>query len=219
MKINVRDDSVEVEGYVNAIERKSKPIRSRGGRFVERIKKGAFRRALERNDNVRLLLNHNKKRDLGGTKDGNLELREDNIGLHARAIITDPEVVEKAKRGDLIGWSFGFTDRDVDEHDENGMRTRDVKDLDLEEVSLLDRTRSPAYEGTLVSVRSEDENDVIYYGEELIDDNMQIREIPPKPAVEEPQQEQPKQPEAEADKPKVIDYSKFESMIQEMKGE
>ena len=99
------------------------------------------------------------------------------------------------------------------------MRTRDVKDLDLEEVSLLDRTRSPAYEGTLVSVRSEDENDVIYYGEELIDDNMQIREIPPEPAVKKPQQEQPKQPEAEADKPKVIDYSKFESMIREMKGE
>ena len=107
MEIRVKQDSIEVNGYVNAIERKSKPLKSRLGEFVERICKGAFKRALERNDNVRLLLNHDRKKDLGGTKDGNLELTEDNIGLRARAVITDPEVVEKGKRGDLIGYHLG----------------------------------------------------------------------------------------------------------------
>ena len=79
MEVRIKDDSVEIDGYVNAIERKSKPLNSRIGKFVERIKKGAFKRAIERNDNIRILLNHDWNKDLGGTKDGNLELTEDNI--------------------------------------------------------------------------------------------------------------------------------------------
>ena len=149
MRINIREDQVEIEGYVNSIERKSRPLMSRIGRFVERICKGAFKKAIDRNDNIRLLLNHNWDRDLGGTKDGNLVLTEDNIGLHARATITDQEVIEKARNNALVGWSFGFKDREVDNTMENGMPTRDVKDLDLYEVSILDRTKTPAYEGTL----------------------------------------------------------------------
>ena len=144
MIVRVREDSVEIDGYVNAIERKSKPLMSRIGRFVERICKGAFSKAIKRNDNIRLLLNHNWERDLGGTKDGNLILTEDNIGLHARATINDQEVAEKARNGSLVGWSFGFKDREVNNSVENGMPTRDVKDLDLFEVSILDRTKTPA---------------------------------------------------------------------------
>lgn len=206
MQITVRNDSVEVEGYVNAIERRSKPINSRmGGKFVERICKGAFKRAIERNPNIRLLLNHNWSRDLGGTKDGNLDLTEDNIGLRAKATITDPEAIEKAKRGDLVGWSFGFQDRDVDNHEENGMPTRDVKDLDLYEVSLLDRTRTPAYDGTLVSVRSDE---VHFHGEALISD-VEIRSV----ETTEPKDE-PKDEPCEAC---TIDYTKYENLIKEMK--
>ena len=77
MKINVREDHVEIEGYVNAIERKSKPLMSRIGQFVERICKGAFKSAIMRNDDVHILLNHDWNRDLGSTKHGNLELTED----------------------------------------------------------------------------------------------------------------------------------------------
>jgi HK97 family phage prohead protease len=205
MKVLIRADSVEIDGYVNAVERRSKPLRSRIGQFMERICKGAFKKAIERNDNIRLLLNHDWNRDLGGTKDGTLELTEDNIGLHARAKITDKEVVKKARNGDLVGWSFGFKDRDVDQHEENGIPTRDVKDMDLFEVSILDRTRTPAYDGTLVSVRSED--DIQYRGEPLITD-VELRE----------EQEEPeKQPEQREEK--VIDYSKYEKMIKEMKGD
>lgn len=177
MQITVRNNAVEIEGYVNAIERNSKTLRDRVGEFIERICKGAFKRALERAEDVRILLNHDMNRDLGGIKDGNLELHEDNIGLHARATITDAEVVEKAKRGDLVGWSFGYTDRDVDKSIENGVTVREVKDLNLYEVSLLDRSKSPAYDGTLVCVRSGDE--VIYTGEPMLSD-FEIREDQPK---------------------------------------
>lgn len=223
MKIEIRNDKVEIEGYVNAVERRSKPISSRMGKFVERICKGAFKRALDRNDNVRLLLNHDHARDLGGTKDGNLELTEDAIGLHARATVADPDVVQKARKGDLVGWSFGFTDRDVDMHDENGIATRDVKDLDLYEVSLLDRSRNPAYDGTLVAVRAESE-DVEYHGEPLLEE-VEVREIEP-----EKTEEAPEKPEERAEEekpstedvpkqPKVVDYTAAEKLIQEMKGE
>lgn len=197
MEIRIKDDdTVEIDGYVNAIERLSKPLQSRIGQFVERIKKGAFQRAIQRNDDIHILLNHDWHEDLGSTKRGNLDLAEDAIGLRARATITDPEVVKKARNGDLVGWSFGFTDRDVDTHDEGGMTTRDVKDLDLYEVSILDRTKTPAYDGTLVSVR---DDDIQYHGDPCITD-IEVRDDSVKD-----------------EKPEQIYYSKYEKMIEEMK--
>lgn len=157
MKINIRADSVVIEGYVNAVERASKPLLSRFGQFIEKICAGAFGRALERNKDVRIFLNHDAARDLGGTGSGELELYEDNIGLHARATITDPKVIEDARRGNLVGWSFGFEDRAVDitQDNETGLPFRMVKDLDLYEVSILNREKTPAYNGTLVNVRDD----------------------------------------------------------------
>lgn len=170
-KIKIRADSVEIEGYVNAVERASKPLRSRIGQFIERICKGAFAKALKRNDDVHILLNHDWQRDLGSTKKGNLELEEDSIGLKARATITDPDVVTKAKNGDLVGWSFGFTDKDVENSVERGMPLREVRDLNLYEVSILDRNMSPAYEGTLVSARSIGGEEQIHFrGDDFIDE-------------------------------------------------
>lgn len=201
MRINIREDQVEIEGYVNSIERKSKPLMSRIGQFIERICKGAFKKALERNDNVRVLLNHNWCRDLGGTKEGNLELYEDNIGLHARATITDRDVIDKAREGSLIGWSFGFKDREVENSVEQGIPIRDVRDLDLYEVSILDSTREPAYEGTLLSVRSEE--DYQYHGEPFLSD-IEVRD---------------QTVSASKSVAKEIDYSKYENLIKEMKGE
>lgn len=220
MKVNIRADKVEIEGYVNAIERDSKPLWSRVGQFIERICKGAFKKALKRNDDVHILLNHDWNRDLGSTKQGNLELEEDNIGLRVRATITDPEVIKKARNGDLVGWSFGFQDRDVDNSVRDGMPYRAVKDLDLAEVSILDKRKSPAYEGTLITARAEDE--VVHFrGEDFIDD-VEIREEQPEEAPKEaevqeevPTEAQPKQQEIVEN----IDYSKYEEIIAEMKEE
>jgi HK97 family phage prohead protease len=209
MKVSVRNDSVEIEGYVNAIERNSKPLHSRIGRFIERVCKGAFSKALKRNDDVLLLLNHDPSRVLGSTKQGNLELEEDNIGLHARATITAKEVVDKARHGDLVGWSFGFTDLDVETgvDEENHLPLRKVRDLNLGEVSILDRTRSPAYDGTLVSVR-DDTDELMFRGEAMISESVDL-------SVEERNEPQQEETPAE-DKP--IDYDEWEEMINEMRG-
>ena len=204
MKVKIRSDSVTIEGYVNATERLSKPLMSRIGMFLERIRSGAFGKAIKRNDDIHCLLNHDWERDLASTKRGNLELEENSIGLYARACITDPDVIEKARNGDLVGWSFGFQDREVEQSVQDGLPLRDVMDMDLFEVSILDRSKSPAYTGTLIQARSED--DVHYIGDALMDD-VQIEE---ERDDSQPEQEEP---------PVAIDYTLYEQMISDMKGE
>lgn len=215
MKINIREDSVEIDGYVNAVERLSKPLNSRIGKFRERIKAGAFQRAIERNDDIHVLLNHDINRDLGSTKQGNLKLHEDNIGLRAKATITDADVVAKAKHGDLVGWSFGFSDRDVDTRDENGMMTRDVKDLDLYEVSILDRSKVPAYDGTIIQARDANGDEVhLNTGEAMTDANPEIIEEKPGGNAEDEAQNTRDNSEEENS---TIDYGKWEKLIAELK--
>jgi HK97 family phage prohead protease len=223
MKIQIREDSVTIEGYVNAVERASKPLNSRLGKFVEKICAGAFKRALGRAEDVRILLNHDWSKDLGGIKDGNLELEEDNIGLHARATITDPEVIKDARNGDLVGWSFGFDDVDVENarDEETGLPFRKVKDLNLAEVSLLNRRKSPAYVGTLVNVR--DDGSTIYCSEDNISETVETIDETTKEALEEIRSEDP---QAEAQDPettpanddiKSYDNSRYKNIIAELK--
>lgn len=206
MNIRIKGDTVEIEGYVNSLERLSKPLKDRLGTFMERVKVGAFQKALDRAEDVRILLDHNWSRDLGGTKDGNLELHEDAIGLHARATITDKEVAQAARDGKLRGWSFGFTDRDVDTKQEDGMTVREVKDMDLYEVSLIDQKAIPAYDGTLVCVRSTGE---MMNTAATTETEMNVR-------IEDEPKEEPKD---DSNAPGAIDYSKYEEIIKEMKGE
>lgn len=207
MRVKIRGDSVEIEGYVNAIERDSKTLYDRIiGKFIERICKGAFDKAIKRNDDVHILLNHNWGRDLGSTKQGNLELTEDNIGLHARACITDAEVVKKARAGDLVGWSFGFEDREVEEREIDGLPHRAVKDMNLYEVSILDRSKSPAYEGTLIAARADEEM-------MKISDPM-IAEV----EIIETREEKPEEEKTETESIN-IDYTQYENLIKEMKEE
>lgn len=220
MKIIIREDKVTIEGYVNAVERNSKPLTERGVTFIERIGAGAFKRAIERAKDIRILLNHRKDRDLGGLSDGNLELEEDNIGLKARAEITDPEVIDDARKGNLVGWSFGFADEDVTQlrDDESGLPLRKVKDLDLFEVSLLNRTKSPAYVGTLVNVRDDGTEERVNYSEEYEDEVEVIDEVEKR--AEDPQEET-KDPEETT--PEVRELSsetlaRYKNIIAELKA-
>lgn len=194
---------------------------SRVGQFIERICKGAFKKALKRNNDVHILLNHDWNRDLGSTKQGNLELEEDNIGLRVRACITDKDVIEKARNGELVGWSFGFQDREVENTIERGMPYRAVKDLDLAEVSILDKRKTPAYDGTLIMAR-DDTDEIHFRGEDFIDKVVVREEISKEDKKEEDNEmknndnkEEPKQQKVV----KEIDYSKYENMIKEMKEE
>ena len=157
MQVEIRNDSVFISGYVNAVERLSKPIREtlhgKIRTFLERIKAGVFRTALKRKKNVLVLLNHDNSRVLASTEDGNAILEEDNIGLRAEITITDKEVVSKAREGKLSGWSFGFIANDDEITTEGNNDIRTVTDLELLEVSILDDTKAPAYYGTSIEAR------------------------------------------------------------------
>ena len=152
MKIEIRSDEIHLSGYVNAVERRSAVLpqrvcRNAPGDFVEVIRSGTFAESLKRNPDVALRFNHDR------TITERVELREDNIGLHAEATITDMEIVSAAREHKLTGWSFGFTSpRDEwSEPDDKGIYTRSISGLDLVEVSIL--TKRPAYPATSVEVR------------------------------------------------------------------
>ena len=142
MRIEIRSDCVLLDGYVNAVGRDSKPIITAIGKCVEQIEPRAFERALERAENVDLLLNHDKSRKLGSTSDKTLELFEDNIGLRAICTVYDAEVMRKAKDKELTGWSFGmYANKDRIEERAGTIPRRHVEDLDLYEVSIVDNNK------------------------------------------------------------------------------
>ena len=58
MKIEVRENKVIIDGYVNAVERFSKVLHDRDGNFIEKIMPKVFQRALEKNDEVKVLINN-----------------------------------------------------------------------------------------------------------------------------------------------------------------
>ena len=156
MRIEIRGNQAMLDGYVNAVGRDSRVLPSPKGKFIEQIKPKTFQKALEKADNVDLLFNHKKDRKLGSTKEGNLELYEDNIGLRAIATVSDDEVIKKAKNGELRGWSFGFyTNKDSWEDAPDGIQRRYLEDIDLLEVSILDKT--PAYIATTIEQRGEED--------------------------------------------------------------
>ena len=235
MNVEIRNDSVVISGYVNAVERWSKPLRAnlRGvaQRFVEKIRAGVFKTALKRNDNVKVLLNHNHGRELANTKDGTAILEEDNIGLRAEVTITDPEVVEKARNHKLVGWSFGFYSNSDEVAQEATMATRTVTDMDLVEVSILDSTRSPAYYGTSIETRSED-GATLEIRENVADETVDVEQLAELVAdkvmqrlnanktVERAEENQPEEnkeaEETEATEKRAIDYSSFEERLEKL---
>ena len=156
IRVEIRANSVHIEGYVCATGRDSRPISSSHGKFIEQVEPKTFAKSLRRNPNVELRFNHRADKILGSTETGELQLREDNIGLFASCDVTDPDVIEKANKGELRGWSFGFYNRSDEWKDaDDGMQRRYLKDIDMSEVSILSVT--PAYIATSIEQRSDSE--------------------------------------------------------------
>lgn len=147
MKIELRKNSIHISGYVNAVERESRVLHDSSGQFVEVMKEGVFRRALERNSDVGLMFNHTRN-----ITANNMNLVEDSIGLKIDVDITDSEVIQNAQDNKLTGFSFGFRCLNADfEERDNLPRLRNVTDIDLIEVSILNCT--PAYRATEIDTR------------------------------------------------------------------
>lgn len=208
MKLEIRNGKIIIDGYVNAVERTSKLLSDTRGQFIEKIRSGVFQKAIERADNIKVLLDHERDRELADTKSGKAKLYEDNIGLRAIVEIEDPEVIQKAKEDKLRGWSFGFfcnkEDRKVNDE---GIEERIVRDLDLLEVSIIDDRKYPAYIGTSIEMRDDKEKLIEYRGEDF--ETIEIRK-------EETKEEPEQLPKKEVVK---IDYSDYEERLRKIKEE
>lgn len=156
MKIEIRKDKVIIEGYVNAVDRFSRPLAdSRIGRFIEKVLPNVFKKAIQRASNIDVYLNHDESRKLASTSEGTAKVYEDNVGLKAVVEVTDPEVIASARAGKLRGWSFGFSDaEDETSTRSDGLIERVIKALRLHEVSIIDDKALPAYIGTSIEARS-----------------------------------------------------------------
>jgi len=158
MKAEIRADGLHISGYVNVPGRESRPVITPRGKVIEVIEQRAFQRALQKVDNVDLMVDHERK--IASIKEGNLKVWEDEIGLRAEAIITDKEVIEGAKQGKLKGWSFNMM-KVVDEIEERAgkLPLRRVKDFVMTEITLALR-KLPVYSATSIEVRAEEEKEI-----------------------------------------------------------
>lgn len=158
MRIELRADGLHINGYVNVTGKKSRPVITPHGRCVEVVEERAFERAIAKAGEICVSVDHDQTHIYASTADGTLKLYEDNIGLHADVLITDPDLMEIAKKGKIRGWSFGMRNVvDSLEQRTNDLPLRRIKDLDLDHLTLVVK-KQPCYAATSVEVRADEES-------------------------------------------------------------
>jgi len=126
---------------------------------VERIKPGAFDRALQEADDVRSFFNHDANLILGRASAGTLDLAVDGTGL--RYVVEPPDtavarhVLESVERGDTSGSSFMFVPTSTawreEEREGKTVYIREIESVRLFEVGPV---VFPAYESASSEARS-----------------------------------------------------------------
>lgn len=154
-----REDGEEllIEGYFATFDKPYYYDFEDSRNYFETIAPGAF--DLEKDKDVRALVNHDTRLVLGRTTNGTLELRQDEVGLWGRIHVNpkDGEAVnayERVKRGDVTQCSFGFDiiEQITENLTEGGFHWTITK-VRLYEVSVV---TFPAYEDTFVEARSKE---------------------------------------------------------------
>jgi HK97 family phage prohead protease len=154
-EIRQEGDSLKFVGHAAVFDRLSEDL----GGFRERIQRGAFRKVLDSNPDVRFLALDHSGLPLARTAAGTMELSEDPRGLRVYADLAPIQASRDLKvliqRGDLSQMSFGFTiganGRDV-WSDEDGQVTRTI--VSFGAIYDVSPVAFPAYQSTDVSMRS-----------------------------------------------------------------
>jgi uncharacterized protein len=144
-EVREESDGMHLTGYAARFNEPSEPLP-----FVETIAPGAFKRSLRSRNDIKLLWNHDSSMVLGSTRAGTLTLTEDEQGLRVDATLPDTSAGRDARvliqRGDVTGFSFGFTvPKGGDTWNEDGTE-RTLKSVRLIEVST--GVAFPAYPTT-----------------------------------------------------------------------
>jgi len=151
IELRADEDKKTLHGYAAKFDSLSVPLFG----FREKIRKGAFADSIKKN-NIRALWNHNTDLVLGSTKNGTLQLEEDQRGLKFELDLPDTQAGRDAavsvSRRDVDGMSFSFEAKkqEWDEsNDKNVIRT--LIEVDVKEISP---TAFPAYPTSKVIARS-----------------------------------------------------------------
>lgn len=141
------DESPVIKGYAAVFDKWA----DIGGWFMEKIRKGAFKKTIGEAD-IRALLNHDANYVLGRNKSDTLRLAEDKKGL---AVEIDPpdaqwanDLLVSMERGDISQMSFGF--EVIKEAWDNERDERELIEVRLFDVSVV---TFPAYDSTSAQVR------------------------------------------------------------------
>jgi HK97 family phage prohead protease len=146
LELREEGDEMSLTGYAALFNSRSENL----GGFTEVIAPGAFSRSLKSRNDVKLLWNHDTSAVMGSTRAGTLKLYEDEKGLRVEAALPNTthgrDAKELIKRGDVSGFSFGFSmpGKGGDEWNSEGTE-RTLRSVRLHEVSL---TPFPAYTAT-----------------------------------------------------------------------
>lgn len=167
MRIEERADGLHITGYVNVTGKLSRPVLTPHGRVIETIEERAFDKAIKKSGDITVTVDHDGGHVYASTRDGSLELHEDAIGLHADVLITDPTVIEMAKKGKIRGWSFGMYNVDDElEQRAEGLPIRHVKEFLLDHITLV-KDKIPCYAATSVEYRADEPVDIEHRGIDL----------------------------------------------------
>lgn len=163
------DQGLVLEGYAAVFDRESGPL----GGFVERIQRGAFRKALGRSPDLRALWNHDERLVLGSVRAGTLKVEEDPRGLRFRVELPDTsyarDLAQLVRRGDVWQASFAFRARgDEWEQLEDGGLLRTITEID--ELFDVSPVTYPAYGDTEVHLSAGDPGDTQQDGADVVSD-------------------------------------------------
>lgn len=161
------DEGRTLFGHFAVFNRWTEISSVREGRFLERIKPGAFNRTFtEHRSRIKVLYDHGKDPQLGNKPLGKLtDLREDEDGGYYEVDLLDAPYVNDfvipAARAGLLGASFRFSipaggdewrmRPGKSEHNPTGLPERDINDSDVFELGPV---TFPAYESASAGVRS-----------------------------------------------------------------
>jgi uncharacterized protein len=151
------DGKITIRGYAAVYDLRSEPIY---GMFYEVVKPGAFARALNGQDDVRGLFDHDSSKVLGRLSARTLRLGSDSKGLWYEIDLPDTsagrDLAVSIERRDITQSSFGFRkikDAWREERTPDGLMIdiRELLEVELYDVSPV---AFPAYEATEVAMRS-----------------------------------------------------------------
>jgi uncharacterized protein len=148
------------------------------GKFVERIMRGAFSRAIDEKQDVAFLINHDPNRLMARVSSGTLRLRDTDDGLSFEADL-DPDspdarnAYSAIKRGDMHQCSFGFGDCDADfdmaeDPDDRTVKMPRRSIRDIKVLADVSAVTYPAYTDTSVKARSIEQRSEVVIPDEFI---------------------------------------------------